>query len=142
MSDVLDRETRSRVMSAIRSRGNKSTELAMAAILRQLHLIGWRRHLKIMGKPDFAWPRIQLALFVDGCFWHGCPFCRRPPKSNIAFWRKKIGYNQLHDRKVVRSLRAQGWSVLRVRECCLHKPLTARRIERTYKSLNQRFRSC
>lgn len=132
MVDNLDANTRSRVMSAIRSRENKSTELVMVGILRREKLCGWRRHVKVLGTPDFAWPKIKLALFVDGCFWHGCPYCHRPAKSNVVFWRNKLSYNMARDKRVARTLRHMGWSVLRIRECRLQWPSTVQRIVRAY----------
>lgn len=67
----------------------------------------------IPGKPDFVFPRIRLAVFVDGCFWHGCRQCRNLPASNRAFWKKKITANVRRDRKIVIELRGDGWAVLR-----------------------------
>jgi DNA mismatch endonuclease, patch repair protein len=61
-------------MAAVRSRGNKDTELKLIAILRGYHIKGWRRHQPLPGKPDFLFRRYRLAVFVDGCFWHGCRF--------------------------------------------------------------------
>lgn len=111
---------RSLQMSLVRSKGNRSTELRMLIILRAAHITGWRRHLSLPGRPDFAFPNERLALFVDGCFWHGCPKCaRRPPKSNAPFWAAKIRGNELRDRRVNRELCAQGWRVLRLWEHCL-----------------------
>ena len=89
------------------------------ALLRRAKINGWRRHLPLPGKPDFAWPGLRVALFVDGCFWHGCSRCYRQPKSNVDFWQRKVAINQRRDRKVSRKLRARGWSVIRVRECSL-----------------------
>ena len=106
-------------MASVRSKGNRSTEGVMVALLRRARIGGWRRHLQLTGKPDFAWPRLRVALFVDGCFWHGCSRCYRPPKSNVDYWQNKVTMNQRRDRKVSRQLRAQGWSVIRVRECAL-----------------------
>lgn len=111
---------RSRQMSLVRGKGNKSTELRMLTILREARITGWRRHLPIPGRPDFAFPKERLALFVDGCFWHGCPLCaRRAPRNNASFWSDKINANKRRDRHVNRELRAQGWRVLRVWEHCL-----------------------
>ena len=106
-------------MASVRSKGNRSTEGVMVALLRRARIRGWRRHLQLTGRPDFAWPRLRVALFVDGCFWHGCSRCYRPPKSNVDFWQSKVAMNQRRDRKVARQLRALGWSVIRVRECAL-----------------------
>src|SRR4051794_30840740 len=99
---------RSRIMSAIRGRGNETTELRLASILRREGLKGWRRHVKLMGSPDFFWKDRQIAVFVDGCFWHGCPHCYLPPRRNATFWRNKIVRNKSRDRKVTRRLRQQG----------------------------------
>jgi DNA mismatch endonuclease, patch repair protein len=116
-------ETRSRTMRAVRSFGNRSTELRMVALLRQARITGWRRHLPLPGRPDFAWPAARVALFVDGCFWHGCPYCRPPmPKTNAAYWVAKVAKNVGRDRRVRRLLRTQGWSVLRVWEHSLANP--------------------
>lgn len=130
MMDTVDRKTRSRVMSAVKSRGNRSTEIKMVRLLRRHSLSGWRRHLDLPGTPDFAWRRQKVALFVDGCFWHGCS-CRELPKTNVNFWRDKISNNVRRDRRVSRELRKQGWSVIRVRECKIDDPATVRRIQRT-----------
>ena len=73
MTDVFSKKKRSQVMAAIRSKGNKTTELRLASILRAHGISGWRRHQPLFGKPDFVFRRERLAVFVDGCFWHGCP---------------------------------------------------------------------
>jgi len=116
---------RSKIMAAVRSRGNESTELRTARLLRKAHLTGWRRHLSILGTPDFAWPRLRVALFVDGCFWHGCPKCYRLPKHNRAYWRRKVRRNRKHDRHIASSLRSKGWIVVRAWECKSDKVLTS-----------------
>ncbi len=67
-------------------------------------------------KPDFVFPKLRLAVFVDGCFWHGCPSHATWPKQNAAFWRKKILGNRARDRRVNRELCALGWRVVRVWE--------------------------
>jgi DNA mismatch endonuclease (patch repair protein) len=102
----------------------------MAKVLRKAGIRGYRKHLKVVGKPDFAWPDRKIALFVDGCFWHGCPRCNRPSKSNLAFWRKKISDNRRRDLRNSRQLRRQGWKVLRVWECTIISVRTLRRIQR------------
>ncbi len=108
---------RSRMLSAVRGTGNATTELMLAGILRRFKLSGWRRHLPLPGRPDFAWPRLKVAVFVDGCFWHGCPRCYQAPRHNAAFWREKIEVNKRRDRLVARRLREDGWTVLRIWEC-------------------------
>lgn len=114
--DTLDRETRSRVMSAVRRTGNRSTELALMTVLKVGRISGWRRHITLIGNPDFAWPKLKMVVFVDGCFWHGCPTHCRMPKSNQLYWRKKVGANITRDRKISRLLRKRGWAVLRIWE--------------------------
>lgn len=67
-------------------------------------------------KPDFVFPKIKLAVFVDGCFWHGCPKHATWPTNRAAWWRRKIQGNQARDMQVTRVLRRTGWRVLRVWE--------------------------
>jgi DNA mismatch endonuclease (patch repair protein) len=106
-------------MTAIKSRGNRSTELVMASLLRRSRIRGWRRHLRLLGSPDFAWRSEWVVLFVDGCFWHGCPRCYREPSTRVRYWRRKIGRNRERDQRNTRELRRQGWGVVRVWECQL-----------------------
>lgn len=118
-------------MSLIRSRGNKATELRLIAIFREFGITGWRRNQILFGKPDFTFRRGKVVVFVDGCFWHGCPKCYRRPRSNQEFWDKKIAANRKRDRHVNRELRLLGWQVLRVWQHQLDKPKrVAGRIER------------
>jgi DNA mismatch endonuclease, patch repair protein len=116
MADVFTRKKRSEVMSRIRSRNNRETELLFASILRKNRISGWRRHLSLPGRPDFAFKYARLAVFIDGCFWHCCPRCGNMPVNNAAFWRRKLGGNRRRDRKVNWLLRADGWRVLRIWE--------------------------
>jgi DNA mismatch endonuclease (patch repair protein) len=74
------------------------------------------RHPSLAVRPDFVFPKQRLAVFVDGCFWHGCPRHGTQPKGNAAFWRKKISGNQIRDKRVNRILRGAGWQVLRIWE--------------------------
>ncbi len=67
-------------------------------------------------RPDFVFPKLRIAVFVDGCFWHGCPLHATRPKQNADFWSAKIAANQARDRLVTRRLRAAGWRVLRLWE--------------------------
>ncbi|MBI5692843.1 MAG: hypothetical protein HZC55_22420 [Verrucomicrobia bacterium] len=81
-------------------------------------------------RPDFLFPRAKLAVFVDGCFWHGCPLHATWPKQNAAFWRKKLLANRRRDREVNRLLRRAGWRVLRIWEHALTKAHAAARLRR------------
>ncbi len=116
MPDVFTPSKRSEVMSKIKSRGNRETELLFASFLRKSGITGWRRHLAITGRPDFTFRRDRLAIFIDGCFWHCCPKCGNMPANNRKFWVEKLGGNKRRDRKVNRILSSDGWSVLRIWE--------------------------
>jgi DNA mismatch endonuclease (patch repair protein) len=127
--DHVSKRIRSKIMAAVRSRGNTTTELPLAKLLRAAHLKGYRKHWPVAGKPDFAWPRRKIAVFVDGCFWHGCG-CKYLPRTNTEFWRNKIESNTRRDRRVTQMLRREGWKVLRIKECAVRKPSTLARIAR------------
>jgi len=135
MTDVFTKAKRSDVMSRIRGRGNKGTEVALAKLLRANGITGWRRHQPVFGKPDFIFRKVRLAVFVDGCFWHGCPRHASIPKSNGAFWRRKLAANKARDRLVTRTLRARGWHVLRIWEHELARKNEARLMRRIRRSL-------
>jgi DNA mismatch endonuclease, patch repair protein len=105
MADVFTKARRSQVMSRIRGQGNKDTELALIRVFRAHRITGWRRRQAVFGKPDFIFPKLRLAVFVDGCFWHCCPKHETKPKNNAAFWRKKLVANSARDRLVTRTLR-------------------------------------
>lgn len=122
MTDVFTKEKRSEVMSRIRGKGNKDTELVMINILRHHHLSGWRRNQAVFGKPDFIFPKQRVALFVDGCFWHGCPLHSNMPKNNEEFWKKKLQGNRDRDTLVSMELGKLGWEVIRVWEHELRNP--------------------
>ena len=109
-------------MSRIRGKGNKSTELMMIKLFREYRITGWRRHLPLPGKPDFCFVRQKVAVFVDGCFWHGCPKCYIRPKSNQRFWDEKRHANMARDRKVCRELKSLGFRVIRLYEHQLKTP--------------------
>jgi DNA mismatch endonuclease, patch repair protein len=122
MADFLTVAQRSDLMSKIRGRGNRDTEMALAKLLRRYKITGWRRNQKIFGKPDFVFPKFKLAVFVDGCFWHGCPKHSRQPKSNRTFWRRKLSGNKKRDQLVTRQLQQTSWRVLRIWEHNLVRP--------------------
>lgn len=115
-------------MASVRTSGG-TTERKMEKLLQMGGIRGYRKQWLVAGKPDFAWPRVKVALFVDGCFWHGCPRCDRPSKSNTEFWRAKIVSNRRRDARVARRLRKDGWSVLRVWECRIGERRTLSRIK-------------
>ena len=122
MPDVFTKEKRAEVMSRIKGKGNKDTELVMIQILRTYLVSGWRRNQTLLGKPDFVFPKQRVALFVDGCFWHGCSKHFNMPKNNREFWEKKLLGNKERDKLVSKELRKMGWKVVRVWEHELSNP--------------------
>lgn len=150
MADVFTIAKRSEVMSRIRSHGNAATELRLMALMKEHGITGWRRHLAltvrrvlvrsaaalvVRVKPDFVFRRQRVAVFVDGCYWHGCPIHYRRPKGNQKFWDAKILRNQTRDRLVTRELRRSGWKVLRLWECALTKKRAGRTMARLRQTL-------
>jgi DNA mismatch endonuclease (patch repair protein) len=131
MTDVFTPEKRSAIMSRIRGSGNKNTELRLIELFRAAGITGWRRKQPIHGRPDFVFPKNRIAVFVDGCFWHGCPRHFTLPSNNRKFWTEKLAANQARDRQVTRTLRAAGWRVVRIWE----HALSFRNAERTVNSL-------
>ena len=127
--DHVPKKIRSKIMAAIRSRGNTTTELPLGRLLWAAGLRGYRKHWRVSGKPDFAWPARKIAVFVDGCFWHGYS-CKYLPRTNTAFWRHKIETNKRRDRRVSQLLRRSGWAVIRIKECAVQKPSALARIAR------------
>lgn len=118
-------ERTSAVMSRIRSR-NTGPERSLRAALSAQGIKGYRLNWKkAPGRPDIAWPRQKVAVFVNGCFWHACPYCARSaPKSNRLWWKKKLADNKARDQRKLRELRRAGWDVVTVWECRLKKNLS------------------
>lgn len=123
MADVLNKAQRSHCMSRIRGRDTKPELLLRKA----LWAAGMRYRLKsrLPGKPDIVFPGKRLAIFVDGCFWHGCPEHSQRPATNADFWEKKLSSNMQRDQKVNSELAAQGWRVLRFWEHEIKRDLAA-----------------
>jgi DNA mismatch endonuclease (patch repair protein) len=109
---------------------SRSTENRLIALLRGNGITGWRRSYPLHGKPDFVFPRSRVAVFVDGCFWHGHPTNCRMPKANRAYWERKIARNVVRDRLVTRVLREKGWKVVRIWEDSVQKPSTLKRLRK------------
>jgi len=116
MPDPFAKAKRSEIMAAVKSTNNKLTELKLVTIFRRYGVKGWRRHLPLRGKPDFAFPLHRVIVFVDGCFWHGCPMHLRIPVTNRSYWEQKISKNVLRDRTTNHYLKKKRWIVLRVWE--------------------------
>lgn len=108
-------------MRKVRSSGNKSTELRLIAFFQEHHIIGWRRHYAVKGHPDFVFPEKKIAIFVDGCFWHGHECRNITPSHNAEYWRRKRERNMKHDQEVTEMFKKRGWTVIRIWECELKK---------------------
>lgn len=123
MTDIVDQQTRSRMMSGIRGKNTKP-ELALR---RALHARGFRFRLhsgKVHGRPDLVLPKHRAVVFVHGCFWHRHEGCRYAtvPATRPEFWRAKFDANAARDCAVRTSLLQDGWRVATVWECALRKP--------------------
>lgn len=121
MADVFDKEKRSEIMSKVKSGGNKSTELKLVQYFKDNKITGWRRNSKLFGKPDFVFPKRKVAVFVDGCFWHGHDCRNTRPKDNEDYWTKKISKNMSRDVEVTLQLEKLGYTVVRIWECEVKK---------------------
>lgn len=109
--------TDSRRMRAVKGRGNKTTEVVLRMLLVRFGIKGWRMHPKgVPGKPDFFFPAEKVAVFTDGCYWHGCMRCGHVPKVNTLFWSAKIERNSKRDSEKVAALEAIGVRSLRLWE--------------------------
>src|SRR5579864_2664664 len=101
-TDPLTPKARSALMSSVRSRGNRSTEVAVERALDSQRIRGWIKHPNsVVGRPDFFFRKYRLAVFIDGCFWHCCPTCsRNMPTHRREFWIAKIEQNKRRDNRV------------------------------------------
>src|SRR6185312_15453718 len=114
--------SRSRSMSCVRGKNNRTTELTLRMAFVRSGFAGWSLHSALVGKPDFYFVRSKTAIFVDGCFWHGCKKCGHTPKTRSKYWSAKLQGNQRRDRRVNRKLRKQGIHVIRIWEHQLARP--------------------
>lgn len=107
-------QQRSKLMSKVRGKGNKSTELSLRLALVRAGVRGWRMHPKeVAGCPDFYFPRNRLAVFVDGCFWHACKRCGHVPKTRSSFWSLKFARTRHRALRVAREMRRQQIAMVR-----------------------------
>ena len=117
MADMFSIEERSRIMKAVKSKGNKSTELKLIELFKRYMIKGWRRGYEIVGNPDFVFCKYRVAVFVDGCFWHGHNCRNLKPLQNEVYWYNKIMKNKSRDELVNQNLKRRGWRVFRIWEC-------------------------
>jgi DNA mismatch endonuclease (patch repair protein) len=121
MADLFSPAKRSEIMRAVKSKGNKSTELKAIAIFKRYNITGWRRNYPLFGRPDFVFPAFRTAVFLDGCFWHGHGCRNYKPKDNRKYWVQKILKNQERDQIVTETLAKKRWKVSRIWECEIKK---------------------
>ncbi len=117
MSDIFNKAKRSEIMKKVRSKNNKSTELKLIQIFKENNIHGWRRNYKVKGHPDFVFLSKKIAIFVDGCFWHGHNCRNTKPKDNQEYWDKKRERNMKHDTEITEYFENRGWTVIRIWEC-------------------------
>ena len=123
MTDVVDSQTRSLMMSGIRGKDTKPE----IALRKALHKRGFRYRLhdrRVPGHPDLVLPRYRAVVLVHGCFWHRHEACRyaTTPATRREFWLAKFEANKLRDRQTLSALAEQDWRVATVWECSLRKP--------------------
>jgi DNA mismatch endonuclease (patch repair protein) len=111
MVDVLTPEQRRHCMSRVQGK-NTTPEVTLRKALWAKGL-RYRLNYKLPGKPDVVFVSARVAIFVDGCFWHGCPIHGSIPATNKQFWMNKLKNNIARDREVTELLTASGWLVLR-----------------------------
>ena len=131
MSDVFDKKARSEIMRAVKSKNTRSTELAMIALFKENHITGWHHSYNVKGHPDFVFLKKRIAIFVDGCFWHGHDCRNTRPADNAEYWAKKRERNIQRDKETTERFEKRGWTVVRIWECELKKknlPETKRRL--------------
>ena len=126
--DKVSKKTRSNIMAQVRSRDNRSTERKLRSSFAGSGVSGYKLNVKSLpGVPDFVFPKEKVAVFVDGCFWHGCPSCYRRPHSSRKYWDEKVKRNMKRDRRNRRLLREMGWIPVRIWEHSLTSLPTVRR---------------
>jgi DNA mismatch endonuclease (patch repair protein) len=123
-SPIPKSETTSRVMSSNKAKDTKP-ELLLRKMLWAKGIRGYRcNYKKAPGRPDIAFPKKRVAIFVNGCFWHACPYCKLPlPKSNKEFWKAKFEANKKRDKIKISVLKKNGWKVFIIWECEVPKKL-------------------
>lgn len=132
MTDVVDKATRSRMMSGIRGDETYPERVVRSYLFK--HAFRFRKNVReLPGKPDVVLPKYRTIVFVHGCFWHRHPRCRLAtvPKTNPKFWEQKLNATRKRDLRDQRRLRALGWQVLTIWECQLderHLSRLAKRI--------------
>ena len=133
---IPEKEVTSKIMSSIKGKDTKP-EMVVRKNLWALGIRGYRLHWKkAPGKPDIAFPGKKLAIFINGCFWHRCPFCNiHIPKSHTDYWKNKFTQNVLRDMKHIEELSINGWGYFILWECQINNEID-RSINETVKFIN------
>lgn len=115
MVDTFSSDKRSAIMRAVKAKDTK-LEIAFRSALWK-HGMRFCKHVKSLpGKPDIVFPSLRMSIFIDSCFWHGCPIHFRIPKSNINYWEHKINRNRQRDEEINRKYKEMGWEIVRIWE--------------------------
>ena len=138
MADVFTKEQRSEVMRAVKSKNTKSTELKLIQFFKEKHITGWRHSYQVKGHPDFVFLEKRVAIFVDGCFWHGHDCRNTRPADNAEYWAKKRERNIQRDKEITERFEKRGWKVIRIWECALRKENFSKTICRLLTEINGR----
>jgi DNA mismatch endonuclease (patch repair protein) len=126
MTDVVSKKQRSKIMRSVKSRGNRSTELKLAQLFKERGVKGWRRNYKLIGNPDFVFPKARVVVFADGCFWHGHNCRNTTPAANANYWQNKIQRNKERDQEVTETLKRKNWFVIRIWECEIKEEISSK----------------
>jgi len=117
MTDNLKPEDRRKTMQAVKGKGTR-LEKRLSSMLAGMRLNGWRKNASdIIGQPDVVFDKERVVIFIDGCFWHGCPYCQRKlPETNHEYWERKINRNVERAKFKDRQLLDAGWIIIRIWE--------------------------
>ncbi|WP_439024603.1 very short patch repair endonuclease [Bacillus halotolerans] len=127
--DNVSKEKRSNTMKAVKSKNTKIEKVVSKEIWGRG--IRFRKNVKnLKGKPDIAIKKYKIVIFIDSCFWHGCPLHGRIPKSNVEFWNNKIKRNIERDKSINQYYTKKGWNILRIWEHDLNKKKFSQTIDK------------
>jgi DNA mismatch endonuclease (patch repair protein) len=113
--DTFDKKKRTQIMKAVKSKNTKLEQ----KVFKELRRRGLRFRTNVSnlpGKPDIAIKKYKIVIFIDSCFWHGCPLHCRMPKTNIEYWQNKIKRNRERDKLITETYKKKNWHILRVWE--------------------------
>lgn len=137
VGDIFDEKVRSDIMRKVKSKGNKSTELRLIKLFKENGINRWRRNYPVKGHPDFIFLDKRVAIFVDGCFWHGHNCRNTKPREHSNYWNEKLSNNLKRDSEITDLFNTRGWSVLRIWECELKRKNQAETLLRIVFHLNR-----